>query len=150
MISFHWTSWIWSGSVDFKLWFSFYIVIFIFHFIFYIVRISDKNVLSSIVNATYLIGCCDYTLINLVLKTIVLIFKTIHKMECCEYWYCFGWYNSWDVKSESLNYYTTRLSFFFWRDMYLQQFCCCCCFVLFVLFPIVCFWYLYYMISAFQ
>ena len=111
MISFHWTSWIWSGSVDFKLWFSFYIVIFIFHFIFYIVRISDKNVLSSIVNPTYLIGCCDYTLINLVLKTIVLIFKTTHKMECCEYWYCFGWYNSWDVKSESLNYYTTRLFF---------------------------------------
>ena len=46
-----------------------------------------KDVLERIVNPTYLIGCCDFTLINLVHKTIVLMFNTTHKMGCCEYCY---------------------------------------------------------------
>ena len=35
-----------------------------------------KDVVECIVNPTYLIGRCDCTLINLVLKTIALIFNT--------------------------------------------------------------------------
>ena len=57
-----------------------------------------------IVNLTYLIGCCDWTLINLLLKTIVLILNISHKRGCCEYWYWLGWYKLWRVKSGSLNY----------------------------------------------
>ena len=63
-----------------------------------------KDVLECIVNPTYLIGYCNCTLINLFLKTIVLIFNTTHKMECCECCYWLGWYNLWRVKSGSLNY----------------------------------------------
>ena len=46
----------------------------------------------------------NYTLLNLALKTILLIFITTQKMWCCEYWYWFGWYNLWCVKWGSLNY----------------------------------------------
>ena len=42
---------------------------------------------AGYINPTYLIACCDCTLINLALKTIVLIFNTTHKMGCCEYCY---------------------------------------------------------------
>ena len=41
-----------------------------------------KNVLECIVNPTYLTGCCNSTLINLVLETIVLISNKTHKMGC--------------------------------------------------------------------
>ena len=60
------------------------------HFVFYIFEISDQGCLGSIVNPTYLIGFCDCTVINLALKTIVLIFNITHKMGCCERWYLFG------------------------------------------------------------
>ena len=46
---------------------------------------SRECVLECIVNPTYLIMCCDCTLINFVLNTIVLIFNTTHKMRCCQY-----------------------------------------------------------------
>ena len=46
-----------------------------------------KDALKCIVNPTFLTGCCDSTLINLALKTIVLIFNTNHKMRCCQYCY---------------------------------------------------------------
>ena len=46
-----------------------------------------KDVLKCIVNPTYFIGCCESTLINLVLKIFLLIFNTTHKMGCCKYCY---------------------------------------------------------------
>ena len=71
-------------SVDFRLGFSlqgFCVLYFILS------EFLTKDVLECIVNPTYLIGCCDFTLIKLVLKTIVLMFNTTHKMGCCEYCY---------------------------------------------------------------
>ena len=93
--------WVWRRSVDFRLWFSlqgFCVLYFILS------EFLTKDVLKCIVNPTFMIGYCDSTLINLVLKTIVLIFNTTHKMGCCEYCYWLGWYSIWRVKSESLNY----------------------------------------------
>ena len=93
--------WVWSRSVDFRLRFllqGFCVLYFILS------EFLTKDVLKCIVNPTYLIGCCDSTLINLVLKTFLLIFNTTHKMGCCEYCYWLGWYNIRRVKSGSLNY----------------------------------------------
>ena len=93
--------WVWSRSVDFRLRFllqGFCVLYFILS------EFLTKDVLKCIVNPTYLIGCCDSTLINLVLKTFLLIFNTTHKMGCCEYCYWLGWYNIRHVKSGSLNY----------------------------------------------
>ena len=93
--------WVWRSSVDFWLWFSlqgFCILYFILS------EFLTKDVLKCIVNPTYLIGCCDSTLINLVLKTFLLMFNTTHKMGCCEYCYWLGWYNIQRVKSGSLSY----------------------------------------------
>ena len=53
-------------------------------------KFLTKDVLKCIVNPTYLIEYCDCTLINLVLKTVLLIFNITNKMGCCEYWYCLG------------------------------------------------------------
>ena len=96
LISFQWTSgseaglwiWIWICRLGFSL------EIFCF-FYFILSEFLTKNVLECIVNPIYLIGCSDYTLISLVPKTIVLIFNTTHKMECCKCWYWLGWYNLW-------------------------------------------------------
>ena len=93
--------WVWSRSVDFRLRFllqGFCVLYFILS------EFLTKDVFKSIVNPTYLIGCCNNTLINLVLKTFLLIFNTTHKMGCCEYCYWLGWYNIRRVKSGSLNY----------------------------------------------
>ena len=79
----------WTSESDAGLWIS---------------EFLTKDVSKCIVNPTYLIGCCDSTLINLVLKTFLLIFNTTHKMGCCEYCYWLGWYNIRRVKSGSLNY----------------------------------------------
>ena len=81
--------WFWSRSVDFIFGFSsqgFFVLYFILS------EFLTKDVLECVVNPTYLIGYCDCTLINLVLKTIVLIFYTNHKMDCCEYCY---WLTDW-------------------------------------------------------
>ena len=93
--------WVWSRSVDFRLRFllqGFCVLYFILS------EFLTKDVLKCVANPTYLIGCCDNTLINLVLKTFSLIFNTTHKMGCCEYCYRLGWYDIWRVKSGSLNY----------------------------------------------
>ena len=93
--------WVWHRSVDFSFGFSlqsFCVLYFILS------EFMFKDALECIVNPTYLIGCCDYTLINLVLKNIVLIFNTIHKMGCCEYCYWLEWYNTCCVKLGSINY----------------------------------------------
>ena len=69
--------WVWSKSADFRLGFSlqgFSVLYFILS------EFLTKDVLKCIFNPTYLIRCCDCTLINLILKTIVLIFNTTHKM----------------------------------------------------------------------
>ena len=70
--------------MDFRLRFllqGFRVLYFIFS------EFPTKDVLKCIVNPTYLIGCWDSTLINLVLQTFLLIFNTTHKMGCCEYCY---------------------------------------------------------------
>ena len=93
--------WVWSRSLDFKLGFPLqgFCVLY-----FALSELLAKHVLECIVNPTYLIGCCDFTRINLVLKTILLIFNKTHNVGCCEYWYWLGGYNLWRVKSGSLNY----------------------------------------------
>ena len=93
--------WVWRRSVDFRLWFSlqgFCVLYFILS------EFLTKDVLKCIINATYLIGCWNSTLINLVLKTFLLIFNTIHKMGCCEYCYWLRWSTIRRVKSGSLKY----------------------------------------------
>ena len=70
--------------MDFRLWFSlqgFRVLYFILS------EFPTKDVSKCIINPTYLIGCCDSTLINLVFLTFLLIFNTTHKMGCCEYCY---------------------------------------------------------------
>ena len=73
LISFQWTSQsetgLWISNLDF-----YYLC-----FVFYIVKISSQGCLGvicleCIVNPAYLIGCCDCTLINLVLKTTFLLY----------------------------------------------------------------------------
>ena len=102
LISFQWS----SGSESI-LWISdsdFHCKFFVFC-ILYCQNFWTRDDLECIVNPTYLIECCDCTPFNPDLKiTIVIIFNTTHKMGCCEYWYCLGWYNIWYMKSESLNY----------------------------------------------
>ena len=91
--------WVWSRSVDFRLRFllqGFCVLYFILS------EFLTKDVLKCIVNSTYLIGCCGS--INLVLKTFVLIFNTIHKMGCCEYYCWLGWCNTRRAKSGSFDY----------------------------------------------
>ena len=100
-------------SVDFRLGFSlqgFWILYII------LLEFVTKDVLECVVNPTYLIGCCDCILINLVLKTIVLVFNTSHKIGCCKYCYWLGSYNLWWVKLQSrvavhCRYYITCLFF---------------------------------------
>ena len=105
-----WGSWDWSAfneplSLTQVCGFQTWIFIASFCVLYFILsEFLTKDVFECIVNPTYLIGCCNYTLTNLVLKTIVLIFNTTHKMGCCEYCYWLGWYNIWRVKSGSLNY----------------------------------------------
>ena len=82
--------WAWGRSENFRLGFSlqgFRVSCFILS------EFLTKDILECIVNPTYLIGCCDCTLINLVFSTIALIFNATHKMGCYEYWYWLGWYN---------------------------------------------------------
>ena len=137
--------WVWSRSVDFRLGFSlqgFCVLYFILS------EFLTKDVLECIVNSTYLVWCCHCTPINLVLKTIVLIFNTIHKMGCCEYCYWLGWYNIWCMKSGSRN-----PLFLFPKEMSTcNNFCLIiyCYYHFFILFLILCFWYLHYVIFAFQ
>ena len=62
--------WVWSRSVDFRLGFSlqgFCVLYFI------LLESLTKDVLECIVNPAYLIGCCECTLVSLVLQTILLI-----------------------------------------------------------------------------
>ena len=100
LISFQWTS-----EFDAGLWISdldFHCKVFAFY-IFTFSEFLTKDVLECIINPTYLIGCCYNTLINVVLKIMVLIFNTTHKIGCCEYCYQLGWHNIWRVKSGPLN-----------------------------------------------
>ena len=93
--------WVWHRSVYFRPWFSlqgFCVLYFILS------EFLTKDVLKCIINATYLIGCWNSTLINLVLKTFLLIFNTIHKMGCCKYCYWLRWSTIRRVKSGSLKY----------------------------------------------
>ena len=101
-IRFQWT-WVWRRSVNFSFGFS------LQGFCVLCIILSEfltKDVLEGIVNPIYLIRCCDFTLIKLVLKTIVLIFNTTHKVRCCKYWYCLVWY---------------KTNLFFWREMHLRK-----------------------------
>ena len=127
----------WSRSVDFRLGSSlqgFCVLYFILS------EFLTKDALECIVNPTYLIGCCDCTLINLALKIIVLIFNTTYKMGCCEYWYWLGWYNLWRVKSKSLRYYITRLFF-------LERYAPTTTFVLLFIYFFVLFYFVSYTLS---
>ena len=75
--------------------------------VFYVLsEFLTKDVLEYIVNPTYLVGCCDCTLINLVCKTIVLIFNTTHKMGCCEYWTDRGdiIYDTWKLDLSTIHF----------------------------------------------
>ena len=101
LISFRWNSWVWPRSVDFRLWFSLqdfcglYLILSEF---------LTKDVLKCIVNPTYLIGCCNSTLLSLILKTFLLTLNTTPKIGCCNYFYWLRWYNIRRMKSGSLNY----------------------------------------------
>ena len=92
--------WVWRRSADFRLGFSLQGICVLY---FILPVFLTKDVLECMVNPTYCIGCCDCSFINLVLKIIVLMLNTAHKMGC-KYCYWLGWYNMWRVKSGSLNY----------------------------------------------
>ena len=64
--------WVWSRSVDFWLLFSLqgFSILYII-----LSEFLTKDVLECIVNSTYLIECCDCTLINLALKIIATLFN---------------------------------------------------------------------------
>ena len=99
-----------SRSVDFRPGFSLQG----FCVLYFILSIFlTKDVLECIVSTTYLIGCCNCTLINLVLKTIVLIFNTTHKIGRCKYWYWLERYNLWCISWIAFHckYYITQLFF---------------------------------------
>ena len=130
-IRFQWT-WVWRRSVNFSLGFSLQV------FCVLCIILSEfltKDVLEGKVNSIYLIGCCDSTLIKLVLETIVLIFNTTHKVGCCKYWYCLVWY-------------ITSL-FFLERDAPTKTFVLLFIYLLFLLLVLY-FWYLHYADFAFQ
>ena len=99
MISFQWTSKsdanLWISDLDFECTaFAFCIL--------YCQNFWPRMFWSVYsVNPAYLIGCCDCTFINLVIKAIVLIFSPTHKIGCCEYCFWLGWYNTWCVKLAS-------------------------------------------------
>ena len=65
-------------SVDVRLGFSLQVFCVLY---FTLSVFLTKNVFECIVYPNYLIECCNSTLINLVLKTIVLIFNTAHRWD---------------------------------------------------------------------
>ena len=73
-------------------------------FVFILSEFLTKDVFKCIVNPTYLIGCCDSILINIVLKTNVLLLNATQKMGCCEYYCWLRWHDIRRVKSRFLNY----------------------------------------------
>ena len=70
--------WVWSRSVDFRIGFSLQVFCILY------ITLSDfltMDVLECTVNPTCFIGCWDWNLFNLLLKTIVLIFNTPTKKD---------------------------------------------------------------------
>ena len=147
--------WVWSRSVGFR--FGFSLEDFCVSF-FILSEFLNKDVLECVVNPNYVIRCCDCTLINLDLKTILLIFNTTHKIGCCEF--STDWddiiYDTWNQDlltihfsdSSSRRYYMTHFLFIF-----LERYAPSTTFVLsfvYFLFLKLCFWYLHYVIFVFQ
>ena len=126
-------------------------------FVLYILRISDKGCLGVYCQSNLLDRMLRLHSYQLVLKTIVLIFNTAHKMGCCEYCYWLGRYNLWHVKSGSLNYpfivgIIKPVFFIFFFERYAPTATSVLLFIIFifVLFLILCFWHLHYVIFVFQ
>lgn len=78
-------------------------------YMFLIKNVWDTN------NATYLIGYCNRTPFLTCPKSNILCFVPIfyitHKMGCCRYCYCLGWYNLWCVTLGRHNYPLFRYQF---------------------------------------
>ena len=91
--------WVWSGSLNFEL--KFLLRVFLFYILYYqnfwprmfgtlsssspldrILWLNSYSTLSYSIIQTWRLLLCS-----------VPIFNTTHKMACCKYWYCMGWYN---------------------------------------------------------